>query len=61
MTVLFDINSPIPNRSHKSVAVFFPMKHLTGIQRLLEIEIRRGNLNHFVKIMTNDECLMTKE
>ena len=50
----------MPNRSDKSVAGLFPMKHLAGIKRLREIEIRGGNFSHVVKITTSDECLMTK-
>ena len=46
VAALLDINSAITNRSHKSVTGILPMKHLAGIKRLLEIEIRRKNFNH---------------
>ena len=39
--------------SYKSGAGLFPMKNLTGVKRLLQIEIRRGNRNHIRE--DNDE------
>jgi len=56
---LLQIKRTITNRPHKSVADLLPMKHLAGIQRLLQIEIRRANFNHVRE--DNDEGITKHE
>src|SRR4051794_35563957 len=43
--VLLRVNRILSDGSHKSGASPLPMKHLAGIERLLEIEIRCVNFN----------------
>jgi hypothetical protein len=42
--VLLHVHSATPNRPHEPAARLFPMKHLAGIERLLQIKIGRCKL-----------------
>ena len=56
VTILLDTHRQIPNRSHKSAAGLFPMKHLTGIERHRQIELWRANfheLHRWIRFLTD--------
>jgi hypothetical protein len=41
MSTLLDVNRTLADGPHKSLAHFFPVENLAGIERLREIESRR--------------------
>ena len=44
---LLHVSGAIANRAAKSMAGLHPVKHLAGVERLLEIKIRSRNLGQF--------------
>jgi len=53
IATLFHINGALANRATKSIFHLFPMEHLTGVQCLLEIEIRRRNFRQMHQQTSN--------
>src|SRR5262249_18343179 len=65
-TSLLNVKRLIPDYPNESLSMFLPVKNLAGIERLLEIEIWRGDFDWFHQSennfeMTKHECRMTKE